>query len=149
MEQYLRCFSGDKPKGWSRFLPLAEWWYNTAIHSSTNLSPFEAVYGYPPPKLIPITAGTIRVQEVENTLKTREQILGILHANLQHAQDRMKRFADLKRTERKFEKGDWVYLRLQPYKQQSLAQRKNMKLSPWFYGPFQVLEKVGAVAYRL
>ena len=149
VEQYLRCFSGDKPKAWSRFIPLAEWWYNTSIHASTKLSPFEAVYGYPPPKLLPFTEGTTRVQEVENTLKSREQILSLLRSNLQHAQDKMKRFADLKRTERQFEKGEWVYLRLQPYKQQSVAQRKNMKLAPRFYGPFQVVEKVGSVAYQL
>lgn len=61
----------------------------------------------------------------------------------------MKKFADLKRTERSFEKGDWVYLRLQPYKQQTVAQRRNMKLSPRFYGPFQVVEKIGGAAYKL
>jgi transposase InsO family protein len=75
VEQYLRCFSGDKPKGWVKWLPLAEWWYNTNIHASTKLSPFESVYGYPAPKLIPYTAGTTQIQEVENTLKTRDDII--------------------------------------------------------------------------
>jgi transposase InsO family protein len=37
VEHYLRCFSGDKPKEWLRWLPLAEWWYNTNIHASTKL----------------------------------------------------------------------------------------------------------------
>jgi hypothetical protein len=149
VEQYLRCFSGDKPKGWVKWLPLAEWWYNTNIHASTKLSPFESVYGYPAPKLIPYTAGTTQIQEVENTLKTRDEIIRILRANLQLAQDRMKKFADIKRTERSFDVGDLVYLRLQPYKQQSVVQRRNLKLSPRFYGPYQVLEKIGTVAYRL
>jgi hypothetical protein len=149
VEQYLRCFSGDKPKGWVKWLPLAEWWYNTNIHASTKLSPFESVYGYPAPKLIPYTAGTTQIQEVENTLKTRDDIIRILRANLQLAQDRMKKFADIKRTERSFDVGDLVYLRLQPYKQQSVVQRRNLKLSPRFYGPYQVLEKIGTVAYRL
>jgi hypothetical protein len=37
VEQYLWCFSGDKSKEWSCWLPLAEWWYNTNIHASTKL----------------------------------------------------------------------------------------------------------------
>jgi hypothetical protein len=37
VEQYLWCFSGDKPKEWSCWLPLAKWWYNTNIHASTKL----------------------------------------------------------------------------------------------------------------
>jgi len=51
LENYLRCFVGDKPKEWTRWLPWAEWWYNTTCHSATKMIPFEAVYGLPPPIL--------------------------------------------------------------------------------------------------
>jgi hypothetical protein len=61
----------------------------------------------------------------------------------------MKRFADLKRTERHFEVEDWVYLRLQPYKQHSVVQRKNLKFSLRFYGPYQIEERIGGVAQML
>jgi hypothetical protein len=61
----------------------------------------------------------------------------------------MKRYADLKRTERVFKEGDWVYLRLQPYRQMLVAWRCNLKPSPRFYGPFLVLKKIGTVAYLL
>ncbi|XP_068663025.1 uncharacterized protein [Aristolochia californica] len=48
-----------------------------------------------------------------------------------------------------FSSGDYVWLRLQYYQQLSLTASKDHKLSPKFYGPFQVLECIGTVAYRL
>lgn len=61
----------------------------------------------------------------------------------------MKQQANQHRTERNFEVGDCVFLKLQLYKKSSLHCRSNMKLSPRFYGPFQVLNKIGQVAYYL
>ena len=34
LETYLRCMTSEKLKEWCRWLPLAEWWYNTHFHSS-------------------------------------------------------------------------------------------------------------------
>lgn len=47
IEQFLRCFSLDKLKGWIKWLALAEYWYNTNVHASTKLAPFKSVNGYP------------------------------------------------------------------------------------------------------
>ena len=35
LKQYLRYMTGDRPKEWVKWLPLAEWWYNTSYHLST------------------------------------------------------------------------------------------------------------------
>lgn len=45
--------------------------------------------------------------------------------------------------------GEHVYLRLQPYRQLIAAMRRNQKLSPRYFGPFEILERVGNLAYRL
>jgi hypothetical protein len=61
----------------------------------------------------------------------------------------MKAQADKHRSEREFAVGDRVFLKLQPYLQSSVAPRANHKLAFKFYGPFEILERIGAVAYRL
>ena len=61
----------------------------------------------------------------------------------------MKHYADKHRIEREFQVGDEVYLKLQPYRQTSLALRKNLKLSSKFYGPYPVIDRIGPVAYKL
>lgn len=101
---------------------MAKWWYNTNKHASTKLTPFEVVYGYSPLPLLAHTSGTSSMQSMEEALRSRDLILRRLWKNLHIAHERMKRFADLKRTERSFEVGDMVYLHLQPYKQQSVVQ---------------------------
>lgn len=60
----------------------------------------------------------------------------------------MKQLADKHRRKIKFEIGDHVYLKLQPYCFCFLASRPNEKLSPRFYGPYEIEEKIGKVAYR-
>jgi transposase InsO family protein len=47
LECYLRCMIFEKPKEWEKWVPLAEWWYNTNFHTSIQTIPFEALYGYP------------------------------------------------------------------------------------------------------
>ncbi|KAJ0668240.1 putative nucleotidyltransferase, Ribonuclease H [Helianthus annuus] len=149
LEQYLRCFAGDKPKKWADWLPWAEFSYNTSVHTSTKVTPFEAVYGRPPPRVLSYVPGTSNLQAVDEYLSDRDKLLRELRSNLVVAQSRMKSWADSKRREVEYSVGDLVYVRLQPYRQSTVVTRSSAKISPKFFGPYRVLERVGQVAYRL
>lgn len=61
----------------------------------------------------------------------------------------MKLQVDQHRSDKSFSVGDWVYLKLQPYRQHSLRMKSYNKLSPRFFGPFNIVQRVGEVAYKL
>ena len=48
LETYLQLFTSNKPKEWSRFLPMAEFMHNSTIHSVTQRTPFSLMMGYEP-----------------------------------------------------------------------------------------------------
>lgn len=89
------------------------------------------------------------VPDLEQWLCERNLLIELIHQQLLRAQQRMKAQADGKRSERQFEVGDMVFLKLQPYIQSSLAPRGNNKLLFRYYGPYRVLQHVGQVAYKL
>jgi hypothetical protein len=51
--------------------------------------------------------------------------------------------------ERSFSEGEWVYLKLQGYRQHSVQKRQHQKLAPKFYGPYRIIKQISLVAYRL
>lgn len=89
------------------------------------------------------------METVDRSLSAREAALKMLKFYLLRAQGRMKKMADKQRSDREFKVGDFVYLKLQPYRQHIVVKRSCNKLAPKFFGPYEVLECVGKVAYRL
>lgn len=113
------------------------------------MSSFQLLYGYSPQLQGCYVPVNTTVEAVEDMLHQRNIMIQLAKNNLKAAQERMKIYVDKNRTGRCFDVGDWVYLRLQPYRQSSVAMRRNLKLSAKYYGPFQVLARVGLVAYKL
>ena len=138
LEHYLRAFVVDKPQYWVEWLPLTEFWFNNNFHVTLKMTPFEALYGFAPPRLLDYIPVTTKVDSVDMHLQTRQQLISLLKQNLVAAQERVKATANKHRTVREFTIGDWVYLKLQPYKQMSLRQKRLGKLPPRCYGPFQI-----------
>lgn len=149
LETYLRCMTSYCHSKWSSWLSLAEWCYNTSFHSAIQMTPFESLYGYCPPMHTPYIIGSAELAKVNTYLVDREAHLKLLRFHLHRARHRMRQLANKKRTDRVFELGEWVYVKLISYKQQSLARRNNQKLSPLYYGPYPIIAKIGEVAYRL
>ncbi|KAL5742200.1 hypothetical protein ACOSP7_028932 [Xanthoceras sorbifolium] len=149
LEQYLRCFTRDQPKKWVDWLPWAEFSYNISLYSATKMTHFEVIYGTPPPILLPYVPSTTQVQAMEEYLSKRTAFLKELKCNPTLAQERMKKQAERGRHEVQFQVRDFVYLKLHHYRQSLVAFRKSMKLSPRFFGPFKVLQKIGQVAYLI
>ena len=82
LEHYLRAFATDKLPAWVKWLPLAEFWFNMNFHTSVKLTPFKALYGYHPPRVLDYVAGTTEVGIVDLMLKNRQQRLTLLKHNL-------------------------------------------------------------------
>jgi hypothetical protein len=149
LETFLRSFVHSCPKRWSKWLTLAEFWYNTSCHSSTQRSPFEVLYGHPPRHFGLTPLAVSAASDVDTMLSERAIMLDSVRQHLLRAQQRMKHQAGKRRSDRSFNEGDLVYLKLQPYVQSSLAPRAHQKLSFKYFGPFKILTKIGSVAYKL
>ena len=149
LEQYLRCYCHEEQKRRKEYISWAEYWYTTSHHASINMSPFEVIYGRPPLMLSTYKKGTARNEEVERELIAKDEVVAKVKKKLEKAQGRMKKYYDQGKRDVSFKPGDFVYLKLQPYRQKSLKKKFNVKLSQQYYGPFKVLERIGEVAYKL
>ena len=81
-------------------------------------------------------------------VKDTEAKVHVIRKRLKAVSDRQKSYADLKMKDIEYEVGDKVFLKVSPWRK-VLRFGKKMKLSPRFIGPYEVLERIGPVAYRL
>ncbi|KAL9374753.1 hypothetical protein Peur_031632 [Populus x canadensis] len=148
LEDMLRACVMDFGVGWSKFLPLVEFAYNNSYQASIEMAPYEALYGRKCRSPVCwFEVGEKRLMGPELIQITSEKI-EVIRKKLQTAQSRQKSYADRRRRDLEFSVGDCVFLKVSPTKGVFRFGKKG-KLSPRFIGPYEILERVGAVAYRL
>jgi hypothetical protein len=148
LEDMLRACVLEDGGSWSNYLHLIEFAYNNSYHASIGMAPFEALYGRKCRTPLCWTEvgdrgilGPDLIQET--TLKIKS-----IREKMKVAQSRQKSYADRRRRMLEFEEGDHVFLRVTP----KLGLRgvfKTKKLCPRYIGPYQILRRVGPVAYQL
>jgi len=143
---YLRCLTGDRPRQWLRWLPWAEYIYNTAFQTSLRDTPFRVVYGRDPPTIRSYEPGDTRVAAVARSMEERDEFLADIHYRLEQAQAVQKKHYDKLHRHVSYQVGDWALLRLRQRATSSLPQAVSGKLKSRYFGPYRVVELINEVA---
>jgi len=80
------------------------------------MTPFQALYGRPPPTIPHYHEGSCSVYEVDQSLASLDELLRQLNENLHATSNRMKQQADSKRRDIEYKVGEMVFLKLHPYR---------------------------------
>ncbi|KAL6324088.1 hypothetical protein AAG906_006359 [Vitis piasezkii] len=148
LEDLLRACILDLQGNWDDHLPLVEFAYNNSFQASIGMTPFEALYGRKCRSPICWNdVGERKLLGPELVQLTVEKV-ALIKEKLKAAQSRHKSYADHRRRDLEFEVGDHVFLKVSPMKSVMRFGRKG-KLSPRFVGPFEILERVGTLAYKV
>jgi len=146
LEQYLRSYVNNRQSNWVELLPLAQFAHNSAKNGTTGISPFFANYGFEPEAYRQPRKDDIQAQQA--ILKVRE--LKDLHEQMARDitfnNERIAQYSDKKRSEGpSLRRGDKVYLLRKNIK----TKRPSSKLDFKKIGPFEILDKIGSVNYKL
>ncbi|KAF8748128.1 hypothetical protein RHS01_11044 [Rhizoctonia solani] len=141
IKHFLRAYSGVNQRDWTKWLPMAEFAYNNAVHSSTGKTPFKALYGWEP-TLTPSNVPT-DVPEADDLAQTMEAQWSKVESALRQSKQRMTAGEYGNPTE--FEIGEEAWLDAKNVNLKTLSP----KLTEQRLGPFKVIEKISDRAYRL
>ena len=130
------------------YIPLMEFSYNNSYQSSICMAPYGALYGRRYKN--PMCWTELNEQKIigPDLVKDTEEKVKSIQQRLKAVSDRQNSYANLKRKDIEFEVGDKVFLKVSPWKKILRFGRKG-KLRPRFIGPYEILERVGPIAYRL
>ena len=144
----LRACVLDRKDSWEEHLPLVEFTYNNSFQASIRMAPYEALYGRPCRSLICWTEVGEHSITGPYLIRDTSVKVDLIRKRLLTAQSQQKSYADRRHRPLEFEVGDHVFLKVMPIK--GLVRfGKRGKLALRYIGPFEILERVGTIAYRL
>ena len=148
LEDMPRMCVMDFGGSWEKYLPLVEFAYNNSYHSTIGMAPYEALYGLKcrSPSCW-MEVGDRELEGPELIRETSDKVL-IIQERMRTAFSRQKSYADPRRRDVQFGVGDHVFLKISPMKGVMRFGKKG-KLTPRYIGPFEILDRVGNVSYRL
>ena len=148
LEDMLRACVLDHKGSWEEHLPLVEFAYNNSYQASIQMALYEALCGRPCKSPLCWTeVGDSSITRPDLIRDTSKKV-SLIRQRLLTAQSRQKSYANVRRRPLEFKVGDHVFLKAMP-KRGVVRFNKGEKLSPRFIGPFEILEMIGTVAYRL
>ncbi|XP_052209305.1 uncharacterized protein LOC127812817 [Diospyros lotus] len=113
------------------------------------MAPYEALYGRKCRSPICwIEVGERQILEPELVQEMTEKIK-IIQERIKEAQNRQKSYADTRRRKLVFQVGNKVYLKISSLRMVTRSNKKKGKLGPRYIGPYDIVERIGLVAYRL
>jgi hypothetical protein len=146
LEGYLRLYCNYQQDNWSDLLPIAEFAYNNAPHSATQVSPFFANYGYNPRATLALDV-TVRDPTAHDFSQKLSDLHDYCREQLAVAQAQYQAPADRHRSPipDSFVPGSKVWLNTKNIK----TSRPSKKLDHKRLGPYKILEKISDTAFRL
>ena len=112
------------------------------------MAPYEALYGRPCRSPLCWTEVGESSTTGPDLIKDTSEKVSLIRQHLLTTQSRQKSYADVQCRPLEFEVGDHVFLKVMP-KRGVVRFDKRGKLLPIFIGPFEILERIGTIAYRL
>ena len=148
LEDMLRTCVLDLKGSWEEHLPLIDFAYNNSYQASIQMAPYESLYWRPCRS--PICWTEVGESSITGPVLIRDTSdkVGMIRKRLLTAQSRQKSYANVRRRPLEFKADDHVFLKVM-HKRGVIRFSKKGKLSPRYIGPFEVLKRVGVVAYRL
>ncbi|GJU96751.1 putative nucleotidyltransferase, ribonuclease H [Tanacetum coccineum] len=148
LEDMLRACALEWTGSWDEYLCLVEFAYNNSWHASIKAAPFELLYGRKCRAPICWDEVGERLIEGPELIEITNEKVAVAKEKLKEARSRQKSYADKHRRDLEFQVGDRVFLKVSPFRGVKRFGIKG-KLSPRFIGPFEILERIGEVSYRL